>query len=434
MSGSPASRATRSIRRLSLASFACIAAMLFGAGGWAAFANLSSAVIGVGSVAFEGSVKRVQHKEGGIVDEIRVREGERVNAGDVLVRLNATLPRANLALITGQIDQLTARRKRLMAERDGDTDLVSDETVQGWSESAKTYFGAEQSLFNARQRTLQGQKSQLRERIGEIGQERQGLTVRLDAKIEELDWIEQELTRVRSLTDKGLVQFTRLSELQRLKAQAQGERGDFMTQIAQAATRVTETELQILQLDENRRSETLTELRDVENKLAELTQQRVAAEDALARIAILSPQTGIVHDLAVHTIGGVISPGETIMEIVPVNDKLVVETRLHPADIDQVFKGQEGLLRFSAFNQRTTPAIMGIVTGVAADLTRNPQSGEAWYTARVSIPDDEMKKLGNLPLVAGMPVEVFIQTGERSALSYLVKPFSDQMHRAMRED
>jgi len=357
-----------------------------------------------------------------------------VEAGDVLIRLDDTLPQANLAIVASQIDQMTARRLRLIAERDDLTSMKPPLSGSELWQDGGEYFAAEEALFRARRRTVDGQKSQLREQIGQLGQETRGLTVRRDAKSEELDWIEQELTRVRSLTSQGLVQFTRLSELQREKAQLEGERGQFITEIARASIRVTETELQILQVDEDRRTEVLTELRDVENKLAELAQQRVTAEDELSRIDILSPQKGVVHELAVHTVGGVIPSGETVMLIVPTQDELVVEARLQPSDIDQVATGQPVTLRFSAFNQRTTPELSGSVTTVAADLVSNPQTGESWYTARVHIPQEELHRLGKITLVAGMPVEAFIQTGDRSALSYLVKPLADQIARAMREE
>lgn len=434
MSNQPSTSAARSIRRLSILAFAAILVLMFGVGGWAAVAKLSGAVIGAGTVVVEGNVKRVQHKEGGIVGEILVRNGSHVEAGDVLLRLDDTLPSANLGIVVSQIDQLTARRLRLVTERDNQTRVASPMNMQTSSRQAREYLAAEMALFDARRRTIEGQKSQLRERIGQIGKETEGLVVRRNAKSEELDWIEKELSRVRSLSDQGLIQFTRLAELERLRAQLEGERGQFITEIARAATRTTETELQILQLEEDRRAEVLTELRDVDNKLAEFAQQRIAAEDQLSRIDIVSPQAGIVHELAVHTIGGVIPAGETVMQIVPIQDALVVEARIQPADIDQVHVGQQAVLRFSAFNQRTTPEINGTITTVAADLVHNPQTGEAWYTIRARISPGELGKLTGLALVAGMPVEAFIETGERSALSYFVKPLTDQISRAMREE
>lgn len=430
------SPAARSIRNYSIAATITILVLLVGMGGWAAVTKLNGAVIGMGTVVVDGNVKKIQHREGGIVGKIAVHNGLRVEAGDVLIKLDDTITRANLAIVTNQIDQLVARRLRLVAERDN---LIGMETSPYPSQRSENiefleYLAAEQALFSARSQTLAGQKAQLRQRVDQIGQETEGLTVRRHAKEEELFWIGQELVRVRSLNDKQLIQFNRLAELERLRAQLDGERGQLIAEIARTATRVTETELQILQLDQDRRTEVVTELRDVDNKLAELAEQRVTAEDELRRVDILAPQSGFVHELAVHTIGGVISPGETIMQIVPVNDTLVVEARVQPADVDQVHIGQKATLRFTAFNQRTTPEIFGEVRIVAADLITNQQTGESWYTVRIHIPPDELSRLGNLPLLAGMPVEAFIQTGERTALSYLIKPLTDQIARALREE
>lgn len=430
------SPAARSIRNYSIAAIVTIVLLVGGMGGWAATAMLSGAVVGMGTVVVDGSVKRIQHREGGIVGEILVRNGSRVAAGDVLIKLDDTITRANLAIITKQLDQLTARRFRLIAERDNLQEVATSSAQSSVFEGAPfpEYVVAEQALFTSRRDTLNSQKAQLRQRIDQIGQETTGLTVRLKAKEEELSWIGQELIRVRNLSDQQLIQFNRLAELERLRAQLDGERGQLIAEVARTETRVTETELQILQLDQDRRTEVVTELRDVDNKLAELAEQRVSADDQLKRIDILAPQSGLVHELAVHTIGGVISPGETIMQIVPVNDALVVDARIQPADIDQLHIGQKATLRFSAFNQRTTPEIFGEIKTVAADLVFNQQTGESWYTARISIPADELARLGSLPLLAGMPVEAFVQTGERTALSYLLKPLADQINRAMRED
>lgn len=430
------SPAARSIRNYSIAAAITILVLLFGMGGWAAMVKLSGAVIGTGTVVVDGNVKKIQHREGGIVGKILVRNGTRVEAGDLLIKLDDTITRANLAIITNQIDQLAARSLRLVAERDNvrEMEATSDFPERAADIEFLKYLAAERTLFAARKQTLDSQRAQLRQRIDQIGQETEGLLVRLKAKEEELSWIGQELVGIRSLSDKQLIQFNRLAELERLRAQLDGERGQLIAELARAATRVTETELQILQLDQDRRAEVVTELRDVDNKLAELAEQQVTAEDELRRVDILAPQSGLVHELAVHTIGGVIAPGETFMQIVPVNDALVVEARIQPADIDQLHIGQKAALRFTAFNQRTTPEIFGEVRTVAADLITNPQTGESWYTARIHIPSDELSRLDNVVLLAGMPVETFIQTGERTALSYLVKPLADQIARAMREE
>ncbi|AUX78430.1 HlyD family type I secretion periplasmic adaptor subunit [Sinorhizobium fredii] len=430
------SRATNAIARYMLVAGVSIAALVFGVGGWAATSSLSGAVVGAGTVVVEGNVKRIQHRDGGIVGEIRVRDGQPVTAGELLIRLDDTVTRANLAVIVKQIDQLQARAMRLTAERDEAAEPESSKELRGklGDPEVAAYVNAEKALFQARRRTIDGQKAQLRQRVHQLAQETHGLEARRDAKDDELRLIDEELRGIASLHAQGLMPFSRLAELKRMKAQLSGERGQLMAEIARAATQTTETELQILQLDQDRRSEVLTELRDVDNKLAELTEQRVAAEDQLKRIDIFAPRNGIVHELAVHTVGGVIAAGETVMQIVPVNDSLVVDAKIQPADIDQLHLGQKATLRFSAFNQRTTPEITGEVQTIAANLSSNPQTGEAWYTARIRISSVELQKLGSLALHAGMPVEAFVQTGERTALSYLVKPLGDQIARAMREE
>lgn len=430
------SRATRSIARSMTVAVAAIAVLILGIGGWAATSKLAGAVVAPGMVVVEGNVKLVQHRTGGIVGEIRVKNGSRVAAGDLLIRLDDTITRANLAVITKQIDQLTARRMRLAAERDEAAEvMVPDELKARLSEpEVADYVKAEEALFKARKRTIEGQKAQLRERIDQIRQESEGLVARRAAKDDELKLIEEELAGVVQLHEKQLTPFSQVAALQRVKAQLAGERGQLTSDIARAATRITETELQILQLDQDRRAEVLTELRDIENKLAELAEQRVAALDELKRVNILAPQDGLVHELAVHTIGGVITPGETIMQIVPVNDALVVEARVRPSDIDQLHAGQQAVLRFSAFNQRTTPELFGTVETIGANLSASKETGETWYTVRIDMSREEIARLGNLVLQSGMPVEAFIETGERTALSYLTKPLADQIARAMRED
>lgn len=435
MNNNELSPAATSIRKHMIIGLCASTILVFGAGGWAAIAQLSGAIMGTGTVMVDGNVKKVQHREGGIVGAILVRDGARVKAGDLLIQLDDTLTRANLTMVTKQIDQFAARRIRLVAERDESLELSALNTEPGINQSEfEEYFRAENSLFIARKRTIDGQKEQLRQRISQIDQENEGLIARRDGKDDELALIERELEGVASLYQKGLIPFPRMAELQRMRAQLAGERGQFIAEIARAANRITETELQILQLDQDRRAEVLTELRDTDNKLAELSEQRITASDQLKRIDIRAPQDGLVHELAVHTIGGVIAPGDTVLLIVPDRDALIIEARLKPADIDQVHIGQRAELRFSAFNQRTTPEITGYIKTVAADLLHNPQTGESWYFARIGIPKSELDRLENLVLVPGMPVEAFIQTGERTALSFLIKPLFDQIARALRED
>jgi len=432
----PLTPAARSIRGHLLLGLAVVAVLAGGVGGWAITADIAGAVVGHGTVAVEGNVKRVQHADGGIVGEIRVRDGERVTAGDLLIRLDDTLTRAGLAVIEKQIDQLTARRLRLGAERDEIPEpawaaLLRDRPAD--PEFAEL-VAAEKAIFKIRRHAIEGQRQQLRERILQIEKEIEGLAALRKAKDEELALREQELVGAITLYEKGFISFPQLAELRRLKAQADGERGRLAAEMARAATRIAETELQILQLEQDWRTSILTENQEVAGQLAELAEQRVAAFDRLTRIDLRAPQNGLVHELSVHTIGGVVAAGETIMLIVPDQEELIVEARLQPSDINQVHPGQETVLRFSAFNQRTTPEITGQIRTLAADLTRDPVSGEGWYLARIAISAEQLARLKGLPLVPGMPVEAFIQTGKRSAFSYLLKPLADQIARAMREE
>ena len=253
------------------------------------------------------------------------------------------------------------------------------------------------------------------------------------AKASEIEFINQELEGVRELCHKKMVPITRITALERDAARIRGERGALVALIAQVKGKITETQLQILQIDQDLRSEVSKELAEIRAKTSELIEKRVAAEDQLKRIDIRAPQDGRVHQLAVHTVGGVISAGEAIMLVVPSGDVLTVEARIAPHDIDRIHVGQHAVVRFSTFNQRTTPEINGEVGRISADITQDQKTGMSFYTVRVMLPDGEIGRLSGLKLVPGMPVEAFIQTGERTAFSYLIKPMSDQLMKAWRE-
>jgi HlyD family secretion protein len=242
------------------------------------------------------------------------------------------------------------------------------------------------------------------------------------------------LAGVRELWRKKLIQLSRLTELERASARLDGERGQLIATTARTKGKISETELEILQIDQDLRSEVGKELAEVRGKTTELAERKIAAEDLLKRVDIRAPQSGKVHQLAVHTVGGVVTPGEPLMLIVPDYDVLKIEARLSPQDIDQIRPNQKVILRFSSFNQRTTPELTGSVTMISADLTKDEKTGAGYYTVRIGLPDHELARLGALKLVPGMPVESFIETGERTALSYFVKPLSDQIARAFRED
>jgi HlyD family secretion protein len=418
---------------------ACGLAVVFfivgGIGVWAATTNIAGAVVGPGLIVVESNVKKVQHPTGGVVGEILVKNGSTVAAGDLLLRLDETLTRTNEQVIAKQLDQLLMREARLKAERDGaDQIKVPDDLARRAAHPDVTeIIGGERSLFASRREAKQGQLAQLNERAGQLIKEAEGVSAQIQAKSREIKLIADELEGLASLEAKQLVTTTKVASLKREKARLEGELGQYEASLAQASGRKTEVTLQMARLDQDMRTEVVNDLREAQTKIAELSERKIAAEDQLRRVEIRAPQSGMVHQLNAFTIGGVIEPGEQIMLIVPQNDRLFVESRISPRDIDQVRPGMDARLRFSAFNQQTTPQIGGHVVSISPDLTRDPTTGETFFTARISIPEVELAKLGPNKLQPGIPVEVHITTQERTALSYLVKPMADQINRAFRE-
>ena len=428
------SPAQRSIRTHLLGGLAVVALLAGGVGGLAATTELSGAVIAPGSLVVDSNVKKVQHPTGGVVGELRARDGDKVKAGDIVVRLDETVTQANLAIVVKSLNELQSRLARLEAERDNVDAIVFPAELLARAddpELARSMTG-ERNLFEFRKSARAGQKAQLRERIAQLKEEIQGLTGQVAAKKRETELIGQELEGVRDLWRKNLVQIQRVTALERDAARLEGERGQLIASTAQAKGKISEIELQILQIDQDLRSEVAKDLREVQGKIAELVERKVAAEDQLKRIDIRAPQNGMVHQSTVHTVGGVITPGEAIMLIVPEADALTVEAKLAPQDIDQVRVGQTAALRFSAFSQRTTPELDGVVSRVSADLTTDQRTGAAYYVVRIMLSDSELARLEGLRLVPGMPVEAFIRTGERTVLSYVMKPFTDQITRSFR--
>ena len=334
----------------------------------------------------DSNVKKVQHPTGGVVGEVRVRDGDVVKAGDIVVRLDETVVRASLAIVVKTLNGLWARAARLEAEQRGAdkinfppmlTDRASDPDV-------RDVMASETKLFEVRVNGRAGQKSQLRERVMQLNEEIGGLTAQEQAKDKEIVLVEKELVGVRSLYEQRLVQISRLTVLERDAARLSGERAQYIAARAQAKGKITETELQIIQVDKDMVSEVSKDLRETNDKIGEFVERKVTAEDQLRRIDIRAPQDGIVLQSTVHTVGGVITAGDAIMMIVPKADDLSVEAKVNPQDIDKLQIGQKTLLRLSAFNQRTTPELNGYVTRVSADVTTDQRSGQSYYTIRVA--------------------------------------------------
>lgn len=427
--------ARRSIRSHLIIGLVVVLLLAGGLGGWASTAQISGALIAPGSVVVDSNVKKVQHPTGGVVGELRARDGDVVKAGDVVVRLDDTVTKAGLAIVTKNLNGLWARAARLEAEQ-RNAERITFPTVlleQIADDEVKNVIASETKLFNVRSSSRTGQKAQLRERVAQLNEEINGLAAQQAAKAREIELIEKELVGVRGLYNQQLVQLSRLTVLERDAARLAGERAQFMAARAQAKGKITETELQILQIDKDLVSEVSKDLRETNDKIGEFVERKVTAEDQLRRIDIRAPQDGMVLQSSVHTVGGVITAGDAIMLIVPQADNLSVEARVNPQDIDQLQIGQKTLLRLSAFNQRTTPELNGIVSRVSPDTTTDQRTGQSYYTIRISMPPSEIARLGDVRLIPGMPVETFVQTGDRTMLAYLAKPLNDQLMRAFRE-
>lgn len=434
MPGQSGSR--RSLSRHVLAIGVLAFVLVGGVGGWAATTELSSAIVAPGTVVVENNVKKIQHLSGGIVGELSVREGETVEAGQILLRLDGTTVSANLSIVQNTLAQLYARRARLTAEQAGENQFTLGNIVQvvPVGDQASAFEDSERRLFESRRNAQIGMKNQLESRKSQLTDEIEGQTVQLKAIAESLDLISQELAGVDKLYAQGLVSMQRVTALKRDRAQLEGDRGARLAARAQAAGKSSEIDLQILQLYEDRRTENAKELTEVEGRIAEYEDRGIAALDQLKRLDIRSPIAGRVYQLSVHTVGGVINPGEVLMLVVPATDSLTIEARVSTTDIDQITLAQPVEIRFSAFNQRTTPVIQGEIANIAPDLVTDQRTGASYYPLRIRPNPESLASLKGLTLYPGMPAETYIKIADRTVISYLAKPLTEQMARTFRED
>jgi HlyD family secretion protein len=404
------------------------------AGGWMTLVPLSGAVVVPGNLVVQSNVKTIQHPTGGVVAQIPVHNGMRVNAGDLLLRLDSTQAQASLQVVSKQLDEVRAKISRLVAERDGLPRPAVPAEMSGRLDdnSVKTLLASEASLFRARVTARESQKELLKSKVSQLGEEIVGLEAQVASKAKQLELITGELTGVQELFDKRLVPIARLTALQRESARIEGERGQLISANAETKTKVDEAQLPMVRLDQDVRTEVVKELGEAQGKEAELSDE-ASPRDILERIEMRAPTSGVIHQLTAHTIGGVIRASDAVMEVVPDSDDLQIGKRLQPNDIDQVRKGQQAFVRFSAFNQRVTPQLIGQVSYVSPDTTRDQQAGTSYFTVRIMLPEEERRRLAGLQLSSGMPAEVFMQTGSRTMLSYLFKPILDQFQRAFVE-
>lgn len=402
--------------------------------GWISSVSLSGAVVARGSFVVQSDAKKIQHPYGGIVSEIRVKNGDSVESGDLLLRLDDTLLRAKLSGIENGLEELRLRRARLLSERDGKS-LIENIAANGMhSSSFAEAFQSEVRLFELRAQMRNGRKAQIEERIKQLENEAWGYVVQQESIDSQVKFINQELEGARLLWKQQLIPLSKVSSLEREGARLDGQRGQLIAGIAQTEGKIVEARLSILQIDRDLFSEVAAEIRELDGKIVPLEEERVAAKDQLLRVMIASPVKGIVHQLTAKTVGGVIPAVETILQIIPTDDPIVVDAQVNPVDIDQIKLKASTLVRMTALNQRTTPELNGVVEQISPDAISDARTGISYYQVRISLSPAELARLHGMPIFPGMPSEVFIKTGDRRVYEMLLKPLSDQLMRAYRQD
>lgn len=423
-------------RRPLMIGFLALALLIGGFGTWSVVASISGAIVASGRVEVDQNRQVVQHPDGGVVARLEVEEGDLVEAGDVLIALDASLLHSELSIVESQLFELMSRRGRLRAERDGapsvrfDDDLME---IAATRPEVQELTDGQSRLFAARAETLAKEGAQLEKRRGQIADQVIGIVAQQDALESQLALIRQELETQQGLLDKGLAQASRVLSLQREEARLRGEVGELTASVAQAQGRITELDIEILKLQTTRREEAITELRELQYRELELAERRQSLLEQLDRLEIRAPVSGIVYGLTVFTPRSVIRAAEPVLYLVPQDRPLVIAARVDPIHVDEVFVGQPVNLRFATFDARTTPELFGQVTKVSADAFVDDRTQQSYYRAEIILSEGEADKLGELKIVPGMPVETFIRTADRSPLAYLVKPLAEYFNRAFRE-
>lgn len=425
-----------SMTRPMLIGMLTVAAVVGGFGAWSVFTTISGAVVSPGLIEVEQNRQVVQHPDGGVVEEIAVKEGSAVEAGDVLIRLDGGTLRSELAVIEGQLFEIRAQRSRLEAERDDRTEITYPADLIELASTrpdVAALIEGQRRLFEARRDTLSKQIDQLNRRLGQIASQIEGIDAQQTSLTAQLALIKEELADQQELLDKGLAQSSRVLALQREEARLSGQAGELASSRAQAEGRITEIELEILRLAAARREEANAQLRESGPAELELTERRGVLIQKIARLDIRAPVSGIILGLQVTTPRAVIRPADPVLYLIPQDRPLVIATQVSPIHIDEVRVGQPVKLVFSAFSTRTTPELNGHVAVVSADALTDQSTRQTYYRAEVVLDPGEIDKLEGLTLLPGMPVEAFIQTDARTPLAYLVKPFTDYFARAFRE-
>ena len=407
-----------------------------GFGLWSAFAPLESAAVAPGVVIAFSENKTIQHLEGGIVDEILVKEGEEVRAGQPLVKLSATAAKARADLLRAQRDAEVAAEARLMAERDGTDSITFPKElldIAKESQEVADIIDSQERLFEARRNAVEGQVGVLKQRIEQFRDEIEGLHSQEKSAKQQIALLGEEISVVKQLVAKGNAVRPRLLALQRNQAELEGQRGEYLSLIARAEQSITQAELEIINAQNSYLNDAVTALRETQVHLSTLEEQLRASTDILERVTIAAPYSGRVNHLAVHTVGGVIGPGEAIMEIVPLEDRRIIEARIKPSDIDVVHYGLKARVRLTAYHARNLPPVDGFVIHVSADRTVDQATREAYFLARIEVDEGHLADLPGVELYPGMPTDVLVVTGKRTLLSYLFSPITDVMYKAFRE-
>ncbi|MGD1884999.1 MAG: HlyD family type I secretion periplasmic adaptor subunit [Paracoccaceae bacterium] len=404
---------------------------------WATMTQIAGAIIAPGRIEVDQNRQVVQHPIGGVVDSIAVKEGDVVEAGDVLIELDAEQLASRLAIVEGQLFELMARRGRLEAERDGTDTLTYPELLIEMSAENPDVQGlmiGQENLFEARRESIARETEQLEKRKAQISNQIDGVRAQQVSLSRQLELIEEELANQRSLLDRGLAQASSVLNLERNAASLDGQLGELEAQYAQSEGRITEIDIEIIKLGTSQREQAITQLRDLVYRELEFLEQRAALTSELDQLSIRAPVSGIVYGMRVQTPRSVIRGADPVLYLIPQDRPLVIAARVDPINIDQIAVGQAVNLRFSALDQRTTPELIGQVSLLSADAFEDEAVGISYYRAEIILSAGEVDRLPDgQALIPGMPVEAFIRTADRSPLVYLVKPMTDYFNRAFRE-
>ncbi|MES2626951.1 MAG: HlyD family type I secretion periplasmic adaptor subunit [Pseudomonadota bacterium] len=412
-----------------------IAFLVFGVFGlWSAFAPIGGAVHAMGAISVKSYKKVVQHFEGGIVQEIRVQNGEMVEAGDILLVIDPTQHLAQLEIYTGQLFALTALEARLIAERDGLDAVSYPDLLSAADNKARVEKDAQDQVFAARKATREGAINVLNQRASQLESQVVGLEALQKTKEQLASSFAEELVEVRALLAEGFADKIRLRELERSHEMLMGEAAEITSNIAATKIQIGEAQLQIIQTQNEFQTEVVNQLAETQTNLKDTRERVIALTDIVARTEVRAPDAGIVNNLQLHTIGAVVSPGSPLAEIVPQSQDLVVEARVQITDIDRVAVGQEATIRLPTFSSKTTPTLFGKVLNVSADALLDEATRSTYYLARIEITPESMTEIEGLLLVPGMPAEVFITTPSRTFLQFVMKPLTDSLHRSFLED